>query len=362
MLAEIDKVAPAQVTVLVEGETGTGKELVAKAIHERSGRLKSRYKPLNCSAIPDHLVESELFGHIRGAFTGATQNKIGLFEAASGGTLFLDEISTLPLTLQSRLLRVLEEKKIRRVGDTEELSVNTRVVAATNEPLLNLVKDGRFRTDLYHRLNVFRIEVPPLRHRLSDLEELCGYFLDQLRNEHGKSVSITDEALRLLKTHNFPGNVRELKNLLQNLFLMDQTGLITAKEIHTRIAGNNFAGRQAATDEIQRLQDRLVSGSGDFWVLVRDPFLSRDLSRREVRGIIEAGLEACGGSYRKLVEYFGMEAQDYKRFLAFLTNHDCKVDFRPYRRRYGPIRKRNRTKDQDGGIAEAQTGRYKSSS
>ena len=336
MLDQIKKVAPAQATVLIEGETGTGKELVAKAIHEQSGRLVSRYKPLNCAALPDHLVESELFGHVRGAFTGATRDKPGLFEAASGGTLFLDEISNLPLSLQNRLLRVLEEKEIRRVGDTAQRKVNTRVIAATNESLLDLVQKGRFRRDLYHRLNVFRIEVPPLRNRLSDLSELCSYFLDTFSRENGRSVAICDTAVKQLETYDFPGNVRELKNLLESLFYTVQAGLIRAEDIALRLSDEKLPRGQYRNEALVKLLDQLVSGSGDFWELIRDPFLNRDLSRRDVRWIVAEGLAACGGSYTELVEYFGMKQSEYKRFLAFLTNHDCKVDFRPYRRRYGP--------------------------
>jgi transcriptional regulator with GAF, ATPase, and Fis domain len=342
MLSSIDKIAPLYATVLIQGETGSGKELVARAIHGRSGRIKSRYKPLNCSALPEHLVESELFGHVRGAFTGATKDKEGLFEAASGGTLFLDEISTLPVALQSRLLRVLEEKKIRRVGDTEERRVNTRVIAATNENLRRLVQEGKFRNDLYHRLNVFSIELPPLRDRLSDLEELCVHFLNQFSRESGRSAAITDDALIQLKNHEFPGNVRELRNLLENLFYTSQSGLITAQDIDSRLSIESRTNRQSYKEHLVRILDYLTSGRGNFWRLVRDPFLNRDLSRGDVRWIIAMGLEVCGGSYKKLVEHFGMLPSDYKRFLAFLTKHNCKIDFRPYRRgrRFGPLSKR----------------------
>jgi len=296
----------------------------------------SRYKPLNCAALPERLVESELFGHVRGAFTGATRDKPGLFEAASGGTLFLDEISNLPLSLQNRLLRVLEEKEIRRVGDTAQRKVNTRVIAATNESLLDLVQKGRFRRDLYHRLNVFRIEVPPLRNRLSDLSELCSYFLDTFSRENGRSVAICDTAVKQLETYDFPGNVRELKNLLESLFYTIQAGIIRAEDIALRLSDEKLPRGQYRNEALVKLLYQLVSGSGDFWELIRDPFLNRDLSRRDVRWIVAEGLAACGGSYTELVEYFGMKQSEYKRFLAFLTNHDCKVDFRPYRRRYGP--------------------------
>jgi DNA-binding NtrC family response regulator len=344
MLDQIGKIAPLEANVLIEGETGAGKELVARAIHEQSGRIRTRYKPLNCSALPDHLVESELFGHSKGAFTGATRNKTGLFEAASGGTLFLDEISTLPLSLQSRLLRVLEEKKIRRVGDTEERRVNTRVIAATNENLGKLVKEGHFRRDLYHRLNVFLVEVPPLRDRLSDLEELSAHFLSQFSQESGKSVSISADAIRGLKKYHFPGNVRELRNLLESLFYTSQTGVITFKDIESRLSIEGISRSRSSSNQPSNILDSLIAGYGNFWNLVRDPFLKRDLSRKDVKWILSRGLEVCHGNYKELTIYFGMKPSDYKRFMTFLAKYECRVDFRPYRKNYGPKKKGNTIK------------------
>jgi DNA-binding NtrC family response regulator len=285
------------------------------------------------------LVESELFGHARGSFTGAAQDKQGIFEAAAGGTLFLDEISTLPLDLQSRLLRVLQEKTIRRVGETRERQVDGRVVAATNEDLRKLVKNGSFRADLYYRLNVLRLEVPPLRNRRSDVGELSSYFLSRLSSGSDKPVSLSTEAVKLLETYEFPGNVRELSNLLEGLFYTSRKPLITAQEVAERLRVELTADRKPIDQEIRSILDELVSGNGNFWRLVRDPFLRRDLSRPQVRWLIASGLSQCGGSYRRLVEYFGMDQSDYKRLLAFLSNHDCKVDFRPFRRRYGPLGK-----------------------
>jgi DNA-binding NtrC family response regulator/tetratricopeptide (TPR) repeat protein len=332
LFQEIEQIAPFNANVLIEGETGTGKELVAKAIHEKSGRRRGPWMPLNCSALPADLIESELFGYLRGSFTGAISDKKGLFEAASGGTLFLDEVGTMPLSLQSRFLRVLEEKKIRRIGDTRERSIDTRVVAATNSELSRLVDEEQFRADLYHRLNVFRIVIPPLRNRLSDVPKLCWYFLSRFDAESLRTVSLTQDAISCLMRYDFPGNVRELRNMLENLYFRSRDGLITAGEVTSRLIERKKSRSSSKRNRIQSILDDLVSGRGNFWELVRDPFLNRDLSREDVRAIVEHGLAICNGRYRQLVEYFGLGPDDYKRFLAFLSNHDCKVDFRPFRK------------------------------
>jgi two-component system, NtrC family, nitrogen regulation response regulator GlnG len=217
----LGRVAPADVTVLITGESGTGKELVARAIHFNSSRLGKSFLALNCAAIPSELLESELFGYEKGAFTGATERKIGKFEQASGGTLFLDEIGDMPLDLQAKLLRVLQEKEITRTGGNTSIPVDVRIVAATNQDLEEKVRKKQFREDLYYRLNVVPINIPPLRERRNDIPLLVEYFLSRLPKELNVSVQgCTGEALELLKSHDWPGNVRELENTLRRATLL----------------------------------------------------------------------------------------------------------------------------------------------
>jgi two-component system response regulator PilR (NtrC family) len=212
----VDKVAAARTTVLITGESGVGKELVARAVHHRSPRSTAPFVPVNCGAIPEGLIESEMFGHAKGAFTGAQTAKAGLFEAAQGGTLFLDEIGELPLALQVKLLRALQERRIRPVGDTADIEVDVRLVAATNRDLEAEMRAGRFREDLFYRLNVVQIRVPPLRERREDVMPLAEHFLKRFAVEHGRPVlTLSAEAYRRLDEYWFPGNVRELENLIE---------------------------------------------------------------------------------------------------------------------------------------------------
>ncbi|MEZ6157184.1 MAG: sigma-54 dependent transcriptional regulator [Candidatus Scalinduaceae bacterium] len=208
------KVAETDATVLIQGESGTGKELVARAIHEKSLRNGRSFIPINCGAIPETLLESELFGHEKGAFTGALVRKYGLFEVANEGTIFLDEIGEMSLTLQIKLLRVLETGTFRHIGDTKDIHVNVRIVAATNKNLKDAVENGEFREDLYYRLNVFPLTLPPLRERKEDLNLLVQYFLKKNRLDE-KDVSFSDDAFKMLEKHNWPGNVRELENVIK---------------------------------------------------------------------------------------------------------------------------------------------------
>ncbi|MEL6111010.1 MAG: sigma 54-interacting transcriptional regulator, partial [Planctomycetota bacterium] len=221
VLRNIDMVAPTGSTVLVLGETGTGKELVARAIHGNSERSAGPFVRVNCAALPESLLESELFGHEAGAFTGATGKRIGRFELADGGTIFLDEIGEMPLSAQSRLLRVLQEQELERVGGTETIRVDTRVVAATNRDLLEMSEDGEFREDLYYRLNVFPIQIPPLRERKEDIPTLVRCFLRKLSGRLGKEVeNVPRGVLASLESYNWPGNVRELENVVERAMIL----------------------------------------------------------------------------------------------------------------------------------------------
>ncbi|MFN7140065.1 MAG: sigma-54-dependent transcriptional regulator [Limisphaerales bacterium] len=227
----IERVADTDSTILILGESGTGKELVAKALHFNSRRQFAPFIPINCSALPENLLESELFGHRKGAFTGAVNDKKGLFQEADGGTIFLDEIGTMPPVLQSRLLRVLQEREVRRVGDNVPIYVNVRVLAATNEPLEKRVKEGTFREDLYYRLNVIPINLPPLRDRREDIPLLAMHFLKNKVNPQGKAYQITRRALDVLSAHSWPGNVRELENALERACALCEGGVIRVGDL-----------------------------------------------------------------------------------------------------------------------------------
>jgi formate hydrogenlyase transcriptional activator len=212
----VSMVAPVNCSVVIRGETGTGKEVIARAIHDAGPRSRNPFVGLNCSAIPSDLVESELFGHERGAYTGALDQTAGYFQAADSGTLFLDEIGDLPLQLQPKLLRVLQQQQFERLGGRQTLQVNVRIIAATNQDLWSMVQEREFRADLYYRLNVFPIALSPLRERILDIPLLAWHFVEQFARRQGKSIkSIPDEAMEMLKRYNWPGNIRELQNLIE---------------------------------------------------------------------------------------------------------------------------------------------------
>ncbi|NVB83089.1 MAG: sigma-54-dependent Fis family transcriptional regulator [Kofleriaceae bacterium] len=227
----IGKIASARTSVLITGESGTGKELVARALHSEGSRAKEPFIAVNCGAIPEELMESELFGHKKGAFTGAISDHPGMFQEASGGTLFLDEIGELSPSLQVKLLRVLQERKVKPVGASDELEVDVRVIAATNRELEAEVARGAFRADLYYRLNVIEIRLPPLRQRREDIPLLAEHFLRRFSTEHGRTVRLSSEAMRKLEGHDFPGNVRELENMLERAVALSSSDIIGATDL-----------------------------------------------------------------------------------------------------------------------------------
>jgi two-component system response regulator PilR (NtrC family) len=240
------KVAAARTSVLVTGESGTGKELVARALHFESPRAQKSFVAVNCGAIPDTLLESELFGHVKGAFTGASANKVGLFEAADGGTLFLDEIGELSASMQVKLLRVLQERRIKPVGSVEEKAVDVRLVAATNRDLEQEVGRGAFRQDLYYRLNVIQVHLPPLRQRKDDLPLLVEHFIKRHAGELGKRiVAIAPEAMAALMTYDFPGNVRELENIIERAVTLEPSTAITRASLPD-LQKSKITGQEAA--------------------------------------------------------------------------------------------------------------------
>ena len=238
ILELVSRIANSKSTVLITGESGTGKERVARAIHDASDRAQKPFLVVNCGALPEALMESELFGHDKGAFTGATQKHLGIFREADGGTVFLDEVGELPLALQVKLLRVLQERKVRSVGSTVEMPIDVRVLAATNRNVENEVKAGTFRQDLYYRLNILRIELPSLRDRREDVPLLAAHFLGRIAREHGKDVrAFSPDALRAMDRYGFPGNVRELENLVERAVALAIDPVIALGDLPHEISG-----------------------------------------------------------------------------------------------------------------------------
>jgi transcriptional regulator with GAF, ATPase, and Fis domain len=238
----VDKVADCDSTILIHGETGTGKGLVARAIHERSNRIKKPFISINCGAIPENLLESELFGHVRGAFTGATTSKAGKFELADGGTIFLDEIGDMSADLQVKVLKVLEEGEFEQVGGSKSIRVDVRIIAATHRDLAEEVQKGNFREDLFYRLYVIPMTLPALRERRSDIPHLVAYFMEDSNRRNRRNVNaFSDEALELMLRYGWPGNVRELKNMVERLVVLKGEGSVSANDLPREInAGDSF--------------------------------------------------------------------------------------------------------------------------
>jgi DNA-binding NtrC family response regulator len=283
---KIRRVAPSTASVLITGETGTGKELVAKAIHYNSPRSRKAFIALNCAAIPENLLESELFGHVRGSFTGAVANKRGIFEEADGGTLLLDEIAELHPSLQAKLLRTLDDGSVRRVGDNRNIPVDARLICSTNKELTAEVNEGRFRLDLYHRIKVIEIDIPPLRDRREDIVLLAEHFLNKLSGQHGKNVTcIAPDAMNLLLRHNWVGNVRELINIFEQAVILTEGDTLTAEHLMQLTAGP-AAGFAAG-------------------VLLKEDSLKKMLGRVE-KEIIERILRETGGNRKDAARRMGL--------------------------------------------------------
>ena len=298
--------------VLVTGETGSGKELVARAIHGFGDRCTGKFVAVDCGAVPEDLIESELFGYRRGAFTTATADKPGLFEEANGGTLFLDEIANTSRRFQAKLLRALQDRQIRRLGDVAMRTLDIRVITATNCDLRRLVSHGDFREDLFYRLSVFCVQVPPLRKRLADVPLLVAFML------RGRKC-LAPEAMDRLQRYSYPGNVRELENIVESAIYTAPGDQI---ELH----------HLSITPDLPFVEAPEVVDVDNFWESVARPYADRVITRRHVQHVIRRGLEQTGGSYTKLVRLFNMPETDYKRFMDFLRRHRCNVDYRQYRK------------------------------
>lgn len=338
LFRRLDMLSKGSAHVLIYGESGTGKELVARAVHYNSDRRDKHFIPVDCGAIPEDLIESELFGHKKGAFTGALRDKEGLFESADGGTIFLDEISNLKKSLQPKLLRVLQEKEVRRLGETVSRKVDVRVIAASNRDLKEMVESGEFRQDLYYRLNIVQLNLPPMRERREDIPLLVHHFLRKVneRNDSNKTISLG--ALKFLQEYDLPGNVRELENIIEAAFYLSQGREIALEDLPEEIRGYSPAVAPAqptpcdVIDPLARgLYARMIQNHESFWEIVKAPFMERMLTTEQVRTIIRLGLIETKGRYKDLVSLFNMGADDYKPFMNFLRKSRCQVDFREFR-------------------------------
>jgi two-component system, NtrC family, response regulator PilR len=296
----VKSVAATTSTVLITGESGTGKELVAKAIHSLSARRDAAFVSINCGALPENLLESELFGHMKGAFTDAHQNKKGLFEAAHRGTLFLDEVGETPAAMQVKLLRALQERTIRRVGGTSETEVDVRVLSATNVPLESLVRDRRFREDLFYRLQVIPIHMPPLRERREDIPLLADHFLKKFNQEMGKGVvKISEQAMDLLKAHAWPGNVRELENVIERAIALETTAAVLPDRLPGSVRVPASTAAPASLRPGFRLDDHLLAIERDLLMRALD-------QARGDRGQAADTLGVSARSLRYLIQKHGL--------------------------------------------------------
>jgi len=334
---DVKAAARTDAKVLITGESGVGKEIVSRLVHSTGMRAAFPLVTVNCAAITDTLLESELFGHTRGSFTGAYRDRAGVLEMAHRGTVFMDEIGETSARMQSLLLRFLENGEIQRVGTSKaNARVDVRVIAATNRDLLQAVVAKTFREDLYYRLNVIHMTVPPLRDRRDDVPLLLDHFLATFASEYSAPrLTFTPEARGLLTRYPFPGNVRELKNLVERLTVR-HTGEtpVGVEELphevrHTAMLAS--VPEQASVSPAEALFRLLVDERQSFWTAVYAPFMSRDLTRDTLRTLVSLGLQRTSGSYRDLLELFHMAPTDYKRFLNFLRKHQCHMPFQQFR-------------------------------
>jgi DNA-binding NtrC family response regulator len=316
--------------VLITGESGSGKDLVAREIHATSPRRNRPFIAVNCAGLPDTLLESELFGHTRGSFTGADRDRPGLLQSAHGATCFLDEVGEMSPRMQALLLRFLESGEIQTVGTTHPRTVDVRIIAATNRNLAERVAAGEFRQDLFFRLRVVQIFVPPLRDRRDDIPALVDYFL----RSAPRRMTCSDEALRALQRYRWPGNIRELRNVVEQTVWLTAGSEIQVSDLPEplRSIGSGIVPTQERRHQVaDQLFDAVLQGHYSFWDHIRPLFLQRDLTRHDIRELVSRGLNQTKGNYRAVVKLFGMPETDYDRFHNFLAAHSCKVDFRSFR-------------------------------
>jgi transcriptional regulator with PAS, ATPase and Fis domain len=339
---EILLAARCDAKVLITGESGAGKEVVARLIHESSARRRSSLVTVNCAALSDTLLETELFGHVRGSFTGAYRDRSGAFEQAHRGTVFMDEIGETTPRMQGLLLRFLETGEIQRVGsDRTQTRVDVRVIAATNRVLVDAVSQKLFREDLYYRLNVVHLYVAPLRERRDDIPLLLHHFIRAFSRQYQSAVpAVSQEALQALRDYAWPGNVRELKNVVERVIVRTGGREIDVSDLPADIVRGSAAAHASAApgsgkvllmSVADTLFHQMVRERQSFWSVVYGPFMSRDLTRADLRALVKRGLESTSGNYKVLVELFNMKPDDYKRFLGFLRKYHCHIPFQQFR-------------------------------
>jgi transcriptional regulator with PAS, ATPase and Fis domain len=334
LLTLAERAAQSDAKVLITGESGTGKDLLARRIHALSGRRNGPFIAVNCAGLTETLLESELFGHVKGSFTGAYRDKPGKLQMANHGTLFLDELGEMSLRMQALLLRFLENGEIQQVGsDSIRAASDVRVVGATNRELGEMVAAGQFREDLLYRLRVIHLHAPPLRERREDIRVLAEFFLKRGR-PRADHVGFSEEALQLLERYRWPGNVRELQNVVEQMHWLSEQSMLTVEQLPQAIRTaadclqpTRERRRQVADD----LYQAVVNGGYSFWEHIYPLFIARDITRHDMRELVRRGLSVTRGSYRVLLRLFRMPVADYKRFLNFLAAHECRVDFREFR-------------------------------
>jgi len=334
---EISRIARSDAKVLITGESGVGKEVVAQCIHQDSPRAHASFIAVNCGGLPETLLESELFGHVRGSFTGAYRDKPGKLELGHDGTVFLDEIGEMTLRMQGLLLRFLETGELQKVGaDGGGRLVNVRVVAATNRNLRDLITQGAFREDLFYRLNVIHLEVPPLRERRDDIPMLVDHFMQLFTRDPGVTVrSISSDAMAVLSRYDWPGNVRQLVNVVERLVIAGREPVAAIDDLPPEVRvqdGISFRPkrerRRTVADDLYK---RLVEEHESFWSCVYTLYMDREITRGTLREVVRKGLEEARGNYRIVARLFNLDARDYKRFLNFLRKHDCQLPFKEFR-------------------------------
>jgi transcriptional regulator with GAF, ATPase, and Fis domain len=366
---EITRVAQSDAKVLITGDSGTGKELVARAVHQQSSRSDRAFVPVNCAGLTETLLESELFGYLKGSFTGAYRDRPGKLETADKGTIMLDEIGEMTPRMQGLLLRFLETGEVQKVGsDRIDRRVNVRVIAATNRNLAEMVAQGLFREDLFYRINVVHLGVPPLSARKEDIPQLVEHFLSRFTGqasanangngnghangngngngnvshpEHGDPVAsrppltVPHNVLAVLATYNWPGNVRELENVVERLVVTAKSDTVTIADLPSEIRAYTGAQPKVMRERRKTIADdlyrRVVHEGESFWTTVYPLYMQREITKSNVREVVRRGLNDARGNYKIVARMFNLGADDYKRFLNFLRKHDCQLPFKEFR-------------------------------
>jgi len=322
LLGFINKAAKSDSNVLILGETGVGKELAARAIHELSHRKDKSFIKINCANLNENLLESELFGCKKGAYTGAVVDRPGLIEASNGGTFFLDEIADITTYVQAKLLAIIEDKELRRLGENTTRKIDVRFILSTNKDLYKLVNRGNFRQDLYYRISILKCFIPPLRERKIDISLLAKNIIEEENDKNGKVKKITQEALNKLQEYVYPGNIRELENIIKRAYFLSDDCRIDAEHIEFENSKD-----EEEMNIAEQLYRKILNEKKSYWEVVHKPFLKRELNRREVKEILELGIKQTRGSYKKVLSLFNINqgAKNYKKFMGVIRTHRLKL-------------------------------------